>query len=70
MVYIEISLYIPWISMVYIEIYIYIYVYIYHVQETEKQQKRHEKSMNFCFMLDGRKVYKSSLVYPFGILMG
>ena len=36
--------------------------------------------LNFCrfrcffencrFMLDGKKVYKSTLVYPFGILMG
>ena len=24
----------------------------------------------FRFMLDGKKVYKSTLVYPFGILMG
>ena len=45
-------------------------LYIYHVQETEKQQKRNEKSMIFRFMLDGKKAYKSFLVYPFGILMG
>ena len=64
MVYIEISVYTMGIHGIYRDL------YIYHVQETEKQQKRNETSVIFRFMLDGKKVYKSSLVYPFGILMG
>ena len=64
MVYIEISIYTMDIYGIYRDL------YIYHVQEAEKQEKRDETSMISRFMLDGKKAYKSSLVYPFGILMG
>ena len=66
--------------MVYIYVHIYIYMYIgisiytmdvhgIYVQETEKQQKERGTNRRF-FMLDGTRVYKTTLVYPFRIVMG
>ena len=34
------------------------------------QGNNQQKTVIFRFMLDEKKVYKSTLVYPFGILMG
>ena len=57
----------PWYIYIYIEREISSYT-MYRKQRNNKH--RNKQSLIFRFMLDGKKVYKSTLVCPFGILMG
>ena len=47
-----------------------LYIYIPCTGSRETTKKHTECSMVFRFMLDGKKVHKSTLVCLFGILMG